>query len=148
MKFSQAFKLNANYYNQNSMVSPEGKVYPLDVNLMDAVSHPDWADQNYKQHGIDFTPVVNKEYGNEMFDQEGHVALDKYFHAGWIRIKSNTGIEMEGLHSIPLIKKIIMDMAKSNEGGAIFIDTHDSSINVPIDFRGRPDFRKLDEKIR
>ena len=135
---TQAIRLvnSADWYNQMCMVSPDGQVHEVNG------SHPDWAHENYKQYNIDFQP---KE--NQYFDNEENYALDRFFQEGWIRVKPDQGIELEGLHSIPLVKKIISDIASVNPGKVLYIDAHDGTVMVNVNFRGRPDFSKLDQKV-
>lgn len=125
-------------------VSPNGEFFPV------SSSHPDWAQHNYKQYGIDFHPTQTLDYEettdpNEAWmDSEEQIALDKFKEAGWLRVDPS-GIEgYVSPRNLNLIKRILRDLAKQRAGSSLYIDGGDGTINVPVSYTGRPDFSALD----
>jgi len=127
------------------MVSPEGRWYSTDG------SHPDWAHENRDLVGfvgtqdIDYKPASG---ARAVFDDDGRIALDYFKDAGWIRVKSGAGIELDLHHgNLGLAKRILREMLR-DEPGPLYVDTGDGTKRVSALLTGRPDFSELDAAVR
>ena len=135
-------------YNDMGWVDPQGK-----FRSTGGLSHPDWAHENRSLVGFAGTKDFDYESASgetAVFDDEGRTALDHFKDEGWIRVKPDQGVEVDGVHAgnRSLIQAILREMARDNPGHTLYVDDGDGSKRIPISVTGRPDFSALDDRGR
>jgi hypothetical protein len=109
-----------------------------------------WAATEWQEQGVNFPepwydmmeqPTDDPE--EAMYDASKRNAQEAFFEDGWIRVKKDMGVEAASLDNLPLIRKIISQMARTSPVDTLYADIAGQTVAVPISGSGRPNFREL-----